>query len=299
MFRSVQFAFSCVAALVVCVWIGAPSLCAGDDCPASVSFMLNSADAVDGHLDVTLDGAAGTEFDVDVRVSTSFEEGSLGGYVVTASHDPSQLEILSVGNDDLDLASRGIQVQFTWTEAVDNETGAGFITVWLAPHGFSTLPSSVDFSIATVRYSSVLVPPGSPAEGESSVDTTIEFRDGLRGSGQPVTNVVTHMGRSVTPCTSPFEITLVRPLLFTRGDANLDSRLDISDPVRILNARFLALDDAELRCSDAADSNDDGGVDVSDAVYLFNFLFRGGPQPAAPYPEAGLDETPDDLDCLP
>jgi hypothetical protein len=82
---------------------------------------------------------------------------------------------------------------------------------------------------------------------------------------------------------------------FTRGDANRDDRVDISDAVSILNALFLG--SGPIRCPDAADTNDDGRNDLSDAVYILNYSFLGGPQPPPPYPEAGPDPTEDGLEC--
>ena len=38
-------------------------------------------------------------------------------------------------------------------------------------------------------------------------------------------------------------------------------------------------------------------IEKCDAVYILTFLFQSGPQPPAPYPDTGLDETEDDLDC--
>ena len=43
--------------------------------------------------------------------------------------------------------------------------------------------------------------------------------------------------------------------------------------------------------------NDDGSLDLSDAVNLLDFLFTGGGAPEAPFPLAGLDPTPDSLGC--
>ncbi len=50
-------------------------------------------------------------------------------------------------------------------------------------------------------------------------------------------------------------------------------------------------------CLDALDGNDDGGIDISDAVFLLGYLFSGGPSPAAPFPNPGQDPTLDSLDC--
>jgi hypothetical protein len=50
---------------------------------------------------------------------------------------------------------------------------------------------------------------------------------------------------------------------------------------------------------DAADANDDGGVNLSDPVWIYNFLFQGGPPPPAPGPTScGPDPTADSLICL-
>jgi hypothetical protein len=48
---------------------------------------------------------------------------------------------------------------------------------------------------------------------------------------------------------------------------------------------------------DAIDSNDDGGLDISDALFTLNFLFDSGPQPPSPYPFPGTDPSPDGLSC--
>ncbi|MCA8961943.1 MAG: hypothetical protein KDC38_15565, partial [Planctomycetes bacterium] len=57
-----------------------------------------------------------------------------------------------------------------------------------------------------------------------------------------------------------------------------------------------------LECPDRGDTNDDGAMDISDAVYLLSALFvPGSPTPPAPYPDEGDDPTPDSLtpDCPP
>jgi hypothetical protein len=83
---------------------------------------------------------------------------------------------------------------------------------------------------------------------------------------------------------------------FLRGDPNRDGKVNMADVIRICRALF---GNDQIPCEAAADSNDDGSLDVSDAVYLALFLFSGKinalPQP---YPIKGLDPTVDDLSCI-
>ncbi len=85
-----------------------------------------------------------------------------------------------------------------------------------------------------------------------------------------------------------------RPGIFVRGDANSDDSVDISDAVRILGFLFLG---AELDCVDRADVDDDGIVVITDAIALLNYLFQDGRAPREPFPVAGEDPTPDNLEC--
>jgi hypothetical protein len=52
-------------------------------------------------------------------------------------------------------------------------------------------------------------------------------------------------------------------------------------------------------CIDACDANDDGKVDLADAVSILRYLFTvGGKEPAAPFPDPGADPTADRLGCI-
>ena len=62
----------------------------------------------------------------------------------------------------------------------------------------------------------------------------------------------------------------------------------------ILNWLFQGNED--LPCREAADVNDDGKIDLSDAVNTFNYLFSGGEDPDAPFPECGT-VSDDSLGC--
>ena len=84
---------------------------------------------------------------------------------------------------------------------------------------------------------------------------------------------------------------------FRRGDANADSGVpNITDGIFILN--FLFLGGPAPPCDDAADTNDDGSHNITDGIYLLNYLFLGGPAPPAPGPDdCGVDPTGDALGC--
>lgn len=79
-------------------------------------------------------------------------------------------------------------------------------------------------------------------------------------------------------------------LCFDRGDANNDGVMDLADAVTVLG-------NGPYDCDDAADANDSGGVDIADAVYLFGAVFGTGPMPPAPFGACGFDRTADGLDC--
>ena len=73
---------------------------------------------------------------------------------------------------------------------------------------------------------------------------------------------------------------LARP--FHRGDTDDNGAVNISDAVVVL--RYLFLGRAAAGCFETADSNNDGKVNLSDGVHILNYLFRGGPAPAEPGP---------------
>ena len=82
-----------------------------------------------------------------------------------------------------------------------------------------------------------------------------------------------------------------------RGDAEVDQMLTITDAIN--NLRFQFLGAVRVPCHDVVDVDDDGVVAINDPIRLLTFLFLGGPPPRAPYPEPGLDRTPDRLPCEP
>lgn len=84
--------------------------------------------------------------------------------------------------------------------------------------------------------------------------------------------------------------------LFQRGDSNSDGAVDISDAVFTLNGLYLG--GGPFACEDAADANDDGAIDLSDAVYTLSHGFLGGRPPPPPFPNCGTDPTSDGIACF-
>jgi hypothetical protein len=84
--------------------------------------------------------------------------------------------------------------------------------------------------------------------------------------------------------------------LFKRGDANGSGVVDISDPIFISN--WLSQGGPVPPCLDGADANDDSQVLASDTNLILEYLFSGGPPPKDPGPNTcGRDPTADLLDC--
>ncbi len=100
---------------------------------------------------------------------------------------------------------------------------------------------------------------------------------------------------SVSPDLENGRIAVVPLPDFRRGLINDDEAMDLSDPVFLLN--FLFLGGEPPSCLNALDANDDGTADLSDGIFIFSYLFLGGAPPASPHLECGQDPTPSGLPC--
>jgi hypothetical protein len=103
-------------------------------------------------------------------------------------------------------------------------------------------------------------------------------------------SALTYRGDTIYPASEAETLRICGGTPFHRGDPNSDAALDLSDGIFIINFLFLGGESPD--CSSSADSNDDSRLDIADAIYLFNFLYNHGaalPPPGAPGEDCGFD----------
>ena len=88
--------------------------------------------------------------------------------------------------------------------------------------------------------------------------------------------------------------------IFHRGDADDNGTVQLTDAVAILGYLFLGQEIPS--CLDAADSDNNGTLQLTDGVHILQYLFSGGPAPVDPGPSpapCGPDPAlpADTLDC--
>lgn len=82
---------------------------------------------------------------------------------------------------------------------------------------------------------------------------------------------------------------------FLRGDVDGDETVELDDALDVL--AITAWSGTHPRCEDAADANDDGGVDLLDAVQMLQYVFVRATAMPAPASGCGEDPTYDGLGC--
>ncbi|MCK5124757.1 MAG: S8 family serine peptidase [candidate division Zixibacteria bacterium] len=111
--------------------------------------------------------------------------------------------------------------------------------------------------------------------------TNYQLREVIKNSADP------EMSISITsPPHQKYGYGMVHPLrallAVTRGDANNDGRVNVGDAVYLVNHVFQG-GPAALPDFRTGDANCDGTINVGDTVYLINFIFKGGPPPPLCY----------------
>lgn len=217
-------------------------------------------------------------------------EESIQGFSVALRYPSADLEVLRVHHEDTILESMAVDYFEVKLSPEEGTLVVGMLVDSEAPFDGRRIPS-IGSPMDFVHLEVQVLP-------HVSEDLTVRFEDGL--STPPIRNLfvvenrevhVTELGEGVLHLPSA-------PLLegaFIRGDFNMDSDLDISDPIALLSYRFLGI--GASPCKVSGDVNDDETLDISDAVYLLHHLFLFGPPPPPPDKTGGPDPTPGPLDC--
>jgi hypothetical protein len=112
-----------------------------------------------------------------------------------------------------------------------------------------------------------------------AVGANSTYPPAVLATGSPITEVEGDPPLEVEECV--FHLKASDVGAFIRCDANDDGGVSLSDAVWILNELFLG--GAATRCRPAADCDGNGAREVSDAVYALSHLFLGGPEPPPPF----------------
>jgi len=149
--------------------------------------------------------------------------------------------------------------------------------------------SSVAFAFSNVMGDS-------PLPGEGNIASDPMFVDRIAGdySLSPESPCVASGRNGEDMGALPFGIN--EESMFLRGDVDGSGRVGLTDMIQGLNFLFRGAP-GPTDCLDILDTNDDGDVNVSDVVHALQHLFAGGPSIAPPFPEPGLDPTPDTFRC--
>ena len=82
---------------------------------------------------------------------------------------------------------------------------------------------------------------------------------------------------------------------FVRGNSNSDASVDISDAQFTFD--YLFKGGETPHCLRATDANSDGEIDISDGIFTLQYLFLGGDTFKRPFPQCGLGVLIDELGC--
>ena len=222
-----------------------------------------------GGWTVAVEVSGNFEIDEATVVSTFGESAISGGFVHLEVVDPSR-----------NAGRRGV---------------VGVVAMPVQEGGHLPARDAVILRIKGRMDASAVRQPGSVSQTARFTPLT-RPEDALVGSGLPVvSSLSTDFTEMVS--TGNGSISLVgmdRQIL--RGDANDDSRHDLSDIIYLAEALYFGTQ--EISCTAAADTDGNGAVEMNDLIRGLEPLYLGNrPPPPPPYPSCGPVQLPDPSDC--
>ncbi|MEM7261899.1 MAG: hypothetical protein AAF488_07885 [Planctomycetota bacterium] len=220
----------------------------------------------------------------DVRLDSQI---NLRGYTVVVEYDPTVIVAAQFSFDRGLAVEHEAEIQFTANASPGRVVAHVLVDAFPHP-GPSVIAAGSFLLAAQLRLE---VAPSAPI-GE---ETVLSF--GITPVGtESVTELISTDHVTVLPSSVSVEIPIVAAeSLFLRGDTSGDGKVDLADAVLLLEE--LLAQSATSQCAHARDVDDTGAVDLADPIRLLAFLFAGGEILPPPYPYAGVDPSPNSVDC--
>ncbi|MGE3965702.1 MAG: dockerin type I repeat-containing protein, partial [Planctomycetota bacterium] len=229
----------------------------------------------------------GASFEVPVLLDVG--PGAVGpvtlvdGWSYGVCVDATQIQVTSVAFGATTLTVNGGMMAGGYDISVFPDQGFSAHAI-IDFFGVHKLGTGTDYELNIVQCEAV---------GTAGTTTHLEFCDTIGNPDVPI--AVLSLGASVLPNQIHGLVSIVDLPLFRRGDCNLDTSINLADAVFLLGYLFPGPTAAAPGCQRACDANDDGALDIADAIAVLDSLFgQAGPLPA---PECGTDDTPGTLTC--
>ena len=259
----------------------AQDLAAGTSKDVDLDTVPDECQTIPGHIDLVPGGPGCVEVVLDSSAATS------GGKLAVA-HDARQA--VPVGASPAADLPEGGEVRLdTGLESrcpPEALVSAGFTLTWTAGQGAVVAPG---------RHSLVEVCFDLPAGEFRAADCALQFVDCVVGPESKVLNMVADAtGKFLFIETRDGKVAVPGKPIFRRGDVDQDGAVRLLDVV-VLGHMFLTGD--LPACPDAADADDNGRLEITDAIAILGYLFLAqdpppapGPAACGPDPRAGGDE---------
>jgi hypothetical protein len=166
-------------------------------------------------------------------------------------------------------------------DTLDQDLDWGTLAIGLSSHpdkcGYEFNPYT---GVITWFCDSIMLPPNqNPLEGQGYFTFSISPDSGL-AEGTQIANSAWIRFDYNPWLQAPEEGPVIRTIhYFMRGDVNDDGVINVTDVVYLINYLFLVPPGPAPIPSEAGDVNCDGVINVTDVVYLINFLFLVPPGP--------------------
>lgn len=221
---------------------------------------------------------------IDSIAGSNGSPEQIDGWSLSFCHDPAALQLTAVTHTPL-------------VQALNGSSPLAFSAVTIYPEGFTdgvlidflginTLPQGTGYPLYKVEYEA------GPTPGVSTVDF-------CELGTPPVIAIVATGSVDNIPVREPASVEVLSEPYFKRGDCDNNTGINIADTVFLLQQVFppngVTL---PVVCTDACDCNDDGTLNLSDAIWSLNAVLGNPSIPLpGPYPQCGPDGASDSLPC--